>query len=116
MPSANLVIKERSKQAARSLRGFLGNLEEFSDLREFAEVMGLDFEREGLDQDPRDLKDLEGQEQAVGGKGVNKEGGDGEFTLDVDIYFCSHAYFCSFILLRKSPRLAVILLLVLFSI
>lgn len=47
---------------------------------------------------------------------MNKEGGEGEFTLNVDFNFCSKSYFCSFILLKESLRLAIILLCVVFSI
>lgn len=47
---------------------------------------------------------------------MNKDDGEGEFTLAVDFSFCSNDNFCSFILLRKFPRLAVVLLFVLFPI
>lgn len=55
MFSVNFVRKEKSKQGPGI---FLGKLEEFGDLRECAEMMGLDFESDDLDQGPRELKDL----------------------------------------------------------
>ena len=48
MLSVNLVEKGKLKQAAGCLRDFLGKVEEFCELRGFAEERGLDFKKGNL--------------------------------------------------------------------
>lgn len=54
-------------------KGFSKKLENFYELKDFAEEMGPYFEEGDSSQGPRDLKDLlEGQGQGVGGAGKYK--------------------------------------------
>lgn len=45
MFSINLVGEEKLKQVARCLSDFVGKVEEFGELREFAEEIELDFKK-----------------------------------------------------------------------
>ena len=88
-------------------------LEEFGDLGEFVEAMGLDSER-GLNQGPRDPKDFLGS--GTGSweiKGIGE--GEGEFILDMDFNFVLSLISILFILLRETLRPTIVLPCIHFS-